>query len=81
MQTVRIILRKSSTQFRYRFKSNQKSQCVSLSQGLMHASAKAAHVSLQSNWLEAGLSTFRSKQSQGFFVTIKSVKISYTSNL
>jgi len=32
-------------------------------------------------WLEAGLSTFRSKQSQGFFVTIKSVKISYISNL
>jgi len=47
----------------------------------MHVTAKARHVNLQSNWLGAGLSTFRSKKGQGLFVTIKSVKISYTSNL
>jgi len=47
----------------------------------MHVTTKARHVSLQSNWLEAGLSTFRSKKGQGFFVTIKPVQIGYTSNL
>lgn len=47
----------------------------------MHVTTKARHVSLQRNWPEAGLPTFRSKKGQGFFFTIKPVQISYTSNL